>query len=48
MELTKDTLVYAKSKQDTLSGNIQVFAIHEISSVKKEEDKFTVGTCCLR
>jgi hypothetical protein len=43
VEVTQDTLVYAGSQQEVLTGKIQVFAMHEMAWVKKEvENKFTV------
>jgi hypothetical protein len=44
VEVTQDTLVYAGSQQEVLTGKIQVFAMHEMAWVKKEADnKFTVS-----
>lgn len=36
MELTKDTLIYAKSQTEAISGKIHVFAVHELCWLRRE------------
>lgn len=43
VEVTADTMVYAATQQDALTGHIQVFAIGEMMAVRPEADtKFQV------
>jgi hypothetical protein len=45
VELAVHTLCYAKTHTDIAAGNIEVFAMHELMSVRKEgTSKFTVST----